>query len=154
MVAEVSTPGIVYESNSGEWQTAFPCFCCGICCSDYQVHLELTEAKEIADRLGVSLQNFLDDYTDHRWPGVSSYLLRHNAGRCVFLEQEQGSATGLCRIHAFKPIACRQWSASPYRRECRQGLLRYWGLSVDDAGEIVGSAEALQCFQSFLGTLK
>ena len=154
MVAEVNIPGNVHESNSEQGNTNFPCFCCGICCTGYQAHLELTETQQIADHLGVSLQEFLDDCTDPRWPGVDTYLLKHKARGCVFLNQENGSATGLCRIHSFKPTACRQWSANLYRKECRQGLNRYWGLSVDETGQIVGSSENLQCFQTFLKTLK
>ncbi len=150
----MNTQGIIYESNSEQENTPFPCFCCGICCSGYQVHLELTEAQQIADHLGVSLQKFLDDCTDPRWPGTDTYLLRHKDGKCLFLEQAEGKAMGLCRIHAFKPTACRQWSASLYRKECRQGLSRYWGLSVDDSGKIEGSSKDLQCFQTFLKTLK
>ncbi len=117
------------------------------------MHLESAEAQQIADHLAISLKKFLEDYADPRWPGTNTYLLQHKAGVCVFLEQKNGSAIGLCRIHAFKPTACRQWSASLYRKECRQGLNRYWGLSVDDSGKIIGSSEDLQHFQTFLKTL-
>ena len=57
-------------------------------------------------------------------------------------------------IHTFKPLACRQWSASPYRTECRQGLQQYWGLSIDDEGKIAGPIESLKSFQLFLEMLK
>jgi Fe-S-cluster containining protein len=153
MVAEVNTPGIIGEKTSGQGLRVFPCFCCGICCGDYQPHLELTESQMIADHLGVSLQKFLDDCTDPRWPGTDTHLLLHKDGRCVFLEQKEGKAIWLCRIHAFKPAACRQWTASLSQKECRRGLSRYWGLSVNDSGKIIGSTEELQCFQTFLKTL-
>ncbi|MDD5288756.1 MAG: YkgJ family cysteine cluster protein [Dehalococcoidales bacterium] len=133
--------------------TVYPCFCCGICCTGYQAHLDLAEAQAVADHLGVSLQKFLDEYTDPRWPGVATHLLLHKAGKCVFLDQKEGNPIGLCRIHDFKPVACRQWSASLNKKECRQGLSRYWGLSVDDSGDIVGSTEELKVFQTFIKML-
>ena len=154
LVAEVSTLGFISESDSGQGNTSFPCFCCGICCSDFQPHLDLTEARMIADHLGVSLQKFIDDCTDPRWPGIDTHLLLHKGGKCLFLEPKEGRTKWLCLIHAFKPDACRQWSASLNKKECRQGLSRYWGLSVDDSGNIIGSSEDLQHFQMFLKTLK
>jgi len=153
MLDKLNTPGIIYESNLEMTSCRLPCFCCGICCSTYQVHLELTEAQKIADYLCVSLQEFLGDYTDPRWPGTSTYLLRQKSGQCVFLEQGNRSAIRLCQINACKPTACRQWSASLYRKECRQGLSLYWRLTVDDSGSITGSPEDIQSFQTFLKTL-
>jgi uncharacterized protein len=149
----VNSRGVVYESNPEQEKSTFPCFCCGICCSDYQVHLELSEAREIAEHLGVFLQKFLDDYADPRWPGTDTYLLQHKAEGCIFLTRESGSAIALCRIQTFKPAACRQWAAGPNQKECRRGLNRYWGLSIDDSGKIAGSPEKLQSFQTFLKTL-
>lgn len=153
MLNKLNTPGIIYESNLEQGNSKFPCFCCGICCSTYQVRLDSTEAQKIADYLGVSLQKFLDDYTDPRWPGTNTYLLQQKSGLCVFLEQGERSPVRLCRIHACKPTACRQWSASLYRKECRQGLSLYWRLKVDDSGKIVGLPEDIQCFETFLKTL-
>lgn len=144
----------VKVSDSGGKKSEFFCFCCGVCCSGYQVHLDMAEAGNVAERLGITLQKFLVEFTDPRWPGTETHLIKQAAGKCVFLEQENGSAIGLCRIHAFKPTACRQWSANVNKKECRQGLSRYWGLSVNDKGEIMGPPEELQCFQTFLKTLK
>jgi uncharacterized protein len=152
MAAEVKTPDIKeYTSSKGD--AVFPCFYCGICCSDYQPHLDLTESQNIADHLGISLQQFYDDCTDHRWPGTETHLLLHKDGKCLFLEKKEGKAKWLCRIHAFKPAACRQWTAGPSQKECRQGLNRYWELSVDNSGKMTGSPEDLKTFQTFLKTL-
>ena len=153
MAAEVNIPDIIDEGTSEQREDVFPCFCCGICCSDYQPHLDMKESQTIADHLGVSLQKFIDDCTDPRWPGTDTHLLLHKDGMCIFLEKKEGKAKWLCRIHAFKPAACRQWTASLSQKECRQGLSRYWGLSVNDSGQIIGSIEDLQCFQTFLKTL-
>ena len=153
MAAEVKTSGIIGGKTAGQGLPVFPCFCCGICCSDYQPHLDMKESQTIADHLGVSLQKFIDDCTDPRWPGTDTHLLLHKDGMCIFLEKKEEKAKWLCRIHAFKPAACRQWTASLSQKECRQGLSRYWGLSVNDSGQIIGSIEDLQCFQTFLKTL-
>ena len=153
MVAEVKTSDIIDGKTAEQGLRVFPCFCCGICCSDYQPHLDMRESLTIANHLGISLQQFFNDCTDPRWPGTDTHLLLHKDGMCLFLEQKEGKARWLCRIHAFKPAACRQWTASLSRKECRQGLSRYWGLSVNASGQIVGSNEDLKCFQTFLKTL-
>ena len=153
MVAEVKPSDIIDGKTAEQGLRVFPCFCCGICCSDYQPHLDMRESQTIANHLGISLQQFFNDCTDPRWPGTDTHLLLHKDGMCLFLEQKEGKARWLCRIHAFKPAACRQWTASLSRKECRQGLSRYWGLSVNASGQIVGSNEDLKCFQTFLKTL-
>jgi uncharacterized protein len=153
MAAEVSTPIVIEENKSEQGKDVFPCFCCGVCCSDYQPHLDLTESRRIAGHLGISLQQFIDDCTDPRWPGTDTHLLLKKDGMCLFLEREENRAKWLCRIHAFKPDACRQWNASQEKKECRKGLIRYWGLSVDDSGSLTGSPDDLKTFQTFLKTL-
>lgn len=153
MVVDLNTPHVVIEKKADKGDNVFPCFCCGVCCTDYQPHLELTESKNLADHLGISLQKFIDDYTDPRWPGTDTHLLRHRDGICLFLEKKEGRANWLCRIHAFKPDACLQWAAGPEKKECREGLSRYWGLSIDDSGKMTGSPEAINCFNTFLETL-
>jgi Fe-S-cluster containining protein len=153
MAAEVKTSSIIRTNISAQRGPVFPCFCCGICCSDYQPHLDLTESQNIADHLGISLQQFYDDCTDPRWPGTDTHLLLKKDGMCLFLEQKEGSTKWLCQIHDFKPDACRRWTASLSQKECLRGLSRYWGLSVDDSGKMIGSPEDLKNFQTFLKTL-
>ena len=153
MAAEVNTRGLIEENTSEQGKDVFPCFCCGVCCSEYQPHLDLTESQNIADHLGVSLQKFFDDCTDPRWPGTDTHLLLKKDGICLFLEQKEGRARWLCLIHDFKPTACREWTAGLTQKECRKGLSRYWGLSVDDSGKMTGSPEDLKKFQSYIKTL-
>lgn len=153
MTAEVNISNISSEGSLKQDRAVFPCFCCGICCSDYQPHLDMRESRSIAEHLGISLQKFLDDCTDPRWPGTETHLLRHVDGMCLFLERKEGKAKWLCRIHSFKPDACLQWAAGAEKNECRKGLNRYWGLSVDDSGNLTGSPEDLECFRTFLKTL-
>jgi hypothetical protein len=153
VVAELKTAHTIDEKTAQQEGKLFPCFCCGICCSDFQPQLEMQESKTIADHLGMSLQQFIDNCTDPRWPGTDTHLLLHKDGKCLFLDQQAGKAQWLCRIHPFKPEACRRWTAGLSRKECRRGLSRYWELTVDDSGELTGSAANLSCFQKFLKTL-
>lgn len=153
VVIDMDTKGIVYKNDNEQEGSTFTCFRCGVCCSGYRVYLDMPEAKELAGHLGFPLQQFLDDYTDPRWPFKETFLLKQVLGVCIFLQQEEGSVFGLCKIHKFKPLACRQWKANLDRKECRLGLRQYWNLSVNDSGEIVGSPEDLLCFKTFLKTL-
>jgi len=139
--------------HDGAEELAFVCFRCGICCSGYQVQMSVPEAKELADRLGVGWQSFSDNYLDHRWPGRDTVVLRHDNFKCIFLDQEPGCVFGLCRIHQFKPIACMAWRASPDRKECRQGLSRYWNLTVNEFGKLQGSPDDIKCFRTFVRSI-
>jgi len=150
---KVKTRGNSERKNDSAEDTLFSCFRCGVCCSGYQVQMTLPEAREIAERLGVEWQSFSDSYLDHRWPGRDTVVLRHDNFRCVFLDQPADSVFGLCRIHQFKPISCRAWRASPDRKECRQGLSRFWNLMIDENGKLKGSPPDLKCFRTFVRTI-
>lgn len=135
--------------NSKKASSTFLCFRCGICCTGYQIYMHRDEAYVLAERLGISWLEFEYNYLDPHWPGTETIVIRHYAGRCPFLDQPADSIFGLCRIHNFKPFCCRQWQASLDRKECRQGLNRYWSLSVGESGELKGSQEDILCFQAF-----
>jgi Fe-S-cluster containining protein len=135
--------------NSKKESPNFLCFRCGICCTGYQIYMTSDESYALAERLGISQLEFEYNYLDPHWPFPGTVVLRHNAGRCLFLDQPADSILGLCRIHSFKPFCCRQWQASLDHKECRQGLNRYWGLSVGENGELKGSPEDMLCFQAF-----
>lgn len=154
IAVDMDSKGIVYESHSEQMNNAYPCFCCGICCTKYQVHLDMEEAQEVAAHLNLPLQQFLDEYTDTRWPGEDTFLIKQKEGVCIFLTQDSNSPAKFCRIHEFKPSSCRKWSASLFRRECRQGLSRDWELSVNESGEITGSPANIKKFKEFLKTLE
>jgi Fe-S-cluster containining protein len=110
------------------------------------------EAKTIAEKIGITWEAFIDNYLDSRWPGIETVVIRQIASVCPFLDQPADSIIGLCRIHACKPSCC-QWQANLDRNECRQGLNRYWGLSVSEDGELNGSPEDILCFQTYIESL-
>ncbi len=129
------------------------CFRCGECCIRYQVGLNLMEAQRIADDLRLSLGVFLERYVDKRWHGLESFLLRQLDGACIFLEHTKGNKKTTCLIHRVKPAHCREWTPSLYRRECRDGLAKYWKLTVSLTGQLEGTEEKLRDFHSFIESL-
>ena len=130
----------------------FQCFRCGVCCTRYQVRIELFEAKNIAEHLNLSLTEFLDNYTDSRWPGKQSFLICHRNGKCVFLESLKTDKATRCIIHTFRPQDCRNWAPETGKPECQRGLSE-WGLKIDSTGELSGSIENLRQFSSFLKSM-
>jgi Fe-S-cluster containining protein len=129
------------------------CFRCGICCTKYQVRIDMVEARSIADELGIPWGKFQEEYLDQRWPGAESFLLRRHDGACVFFEQDKDSHVATCVIHHFRPSSCRDWTASQHRRECQEGLDKYWGLKVSAEGRLQGTRSKIQKFQFFSKSL-
>jgi len=111
------------------------------------------EARCIADDLGLSLDTFLKKYADQRWHGTDSFLLRQCDGACIFLEHTEGSNKSTCLIHRVKAADCREWIPSLYRRECRDGLAKYWELTVSPSGQPKGTEKRLRDFHSFIESL-
>ncbi len=130
-----------------------PCFRCGICCRRYQVRLTLAEARRLAGNLQIGWTEFVNTYTDPRWPGQDTFLLRHRHGSCIFLKNTAGGLEKRCLIYPFRPQDCHEWTPALTRSECQQGLTR-WNLKVNAHGKLKGSKVDLQKFQSFLNTLK
>jgi Fe-S-cluster containining protein len=97
--------------------------------------------------LGIAHQQFLDSYTDHRWPGTQSFLLIHRDGACIFLKNVPEKKIRLCGIHSFKPACCLDWEAGINKPECRKGLKDVWDLSVTPSGQISGEPEQLSAFE-------
>ena len=105
----------------GEEWPPIECFRCGICCTRYQPPIEPEEVETIARGLGLSPDDFLSEYVQIT---VAGYLLRRTEKGCVFLDWEEAEVTANCRIHPFRPEACRNWVPSLSRRECQEGLMR------------------------------
>lgn len=134
-------------------ENGLPCFRCGICCTKFQVRISVEEARQIAKKLDVPWENWLEKYTDARWPGTASFLLRHCESGCVFLNPAKGKNGACCLIHTFRPSSCREWTPGLHRPECQEGLSRYWGITVSPSGELVAPEHKLRDFYSFLESL-
>ena len=130
---------------------AIPCFRCGLCCTRYQPPLTTAEAETIALALGMSLDAFLDRYIDDAWFEPGRFLLDTDTDACVFLNPAtDDSKAASCKIHPLRPQACRDWQASLHKKECLEGLQRYWGLTATPSGKLVGSKEDLRRFRAFM----
>jgi len=121
------------------------------------IHVGWLEAHRIADALGIIWNEFEQQYLEPHWPESSCYLLRKLEDSCIFLIKREATDTGKasCRIHPFRPDACREWTPSLYRRPCQEELTRRWGLAINAREQIEGSAENLREFHTslaFLGT--
>ena len=89
-------------------------------------------------------------YTDPRWPGTESLLLIHRNGACIFLKRDDGGKTTRCHIHNIKPASCKSWLSGWDKRECREGVLQYWGITATLAGELKGPEDKLREFNEFV----
>jgi Fe-S-cluster containining protein len=97
------------------------CFRCGLCCRRYQPQLTREEIQNMAERLEVPTEDFISRYIQIT---IVGYLLRQTKNGCVFLAWNTHRTRTGCRIHSFRPEACRNWTASFSRPECREGLLK------------------------------
>ena len=153
MATQIS-PSLCGGENVEKETGIISCFRCGVCCTGRQVRLDLMEARRICDGLGLNWYVFLSNYTDPKWSGNDSYLLRQQDGACILLKNTDIPYCKVCIAHMFKPSACREWSPSLYRRECQQGLAKYWRLTVNNKGKLCGSNENIRLFQLYLDSIK
>jgi len=144
----------VTDNSNEQEKSSIECFRCGICCSKYQVRMSLVEAKRIAAELGIPWKEFIANYTDQRWPGAESFLLRHEHGACIFLKHDKIEKMTGCLIYPFRPSSCQEWRPSPHRAECQEGLHKYWGIKISLDGKLKGNRTTIRRFQTFLKSLK
>lgn len=109
------------EYTFGEEKLPIECFRCGICCQGYYPQLSLEEVERIAGHLSIAADEFIAEYVQVTKVG---YLLRQTENGCIFLTWEPNTRRASCRIHPFRPEACRNWQPSLFRRECREGLAK------------------------------
>ena len=121
---------------------------------NFSVRLTLEEAKGVAEKLDLTLDEFRRDYTEPAWPGVESLLVVHRNGACVFLERSNDGKMNFCIIHSFKPDCCRDWRAGISQRECQEGLEKLWGLRFSRSGEVEGPKEKVSEFREFMASIK
>ncbi|HEX78000.1 MAG TPA: YkgJ family cysteine cluster protein [Dehalococcoidia bacterium] len=101
-----------------------PCLRCGLCCTRWQPEIDADELKFLAQGLGLHLEAVRRQYVqEHPYkPGI--YFIKRQSGACIFLSRQGDLAA--CTVHPFRPQACRDWTPSPFRPECREGLRRRW----------------------------
>jgi len=125
-----------------------PCLNCGTCCSRYKVRLSLGEARQICEGLGLSWYSFLGNYVEPIDPEAENFYLPRREGAFIFLQATDKPYRKICLIHAWKPASCRNWMPGLYRKECQEGLQKYWGLAVTEEGRLCGPDPQIRHFQS------
>lgn len=135
-------------------EPSVPCFFCGVCCTNNRVKVSMSEARHICEGLGLNWYIFLSNYVEPSSDENDNFYLRQRDGKCIFLTKRGGEYPQyICLIHIWKPAACREWNASLYRKECREGLLKYWNLTLNPEGQLQGSQETSLSFQRLLKSL-
>jgi len=103
-------------------QPPIPCFRCGVCCTCYQPPLTSEDIDNIASALAVSRSKCISRYAV-KVPIKEGYLLKGTKKGCVFLARdEDGKAR--CTVYSSRPKACREWTPSLSKPECREGLTK------------------------------
>ena len=110
------------EELSVTEQIPIPCFRCGVCCTCYIPPVSSQEIDRIALALGISRSKCLSKYVVEA-PVKEGYLLKRTKKGCIFLAWD-ADGKARCIIHPWRPEACREWTASLGKPECREGLSR------------------------------
>lgn len=123
----MSTEKSVIKTTEGQEftvseQAPIPCLRCGTCCTRYQPPLDAKHVDDIASALGISSSECLSQYA-LKAPIKEGYLLKRTDKGCIFLAFDADGRAS-CAIHPFRPGACRDWTPSLGKPECREGLAR------------------------------
>lgn len=100
------------EVDSGRGGLRFGCTMCGNCCTGPPGYVLITdsEARAIADRLGLSVGLFIERYTHETSLGRSLNEVPGEHGHdCVFLDRERLPGRAVCGIYEDRPAQCRTW---------------------------------------------
>lgn len=104
----------------------FTCNQCGNCCTGPPGYVFFTEeeSQAMADELGISVGQFLDQYTKKAGRKRTLVEVKTEHGfDCVFLRRdEQGRA--LCSVYRSRPHQCRTWPFWPENLGKEQAWLR------------------------------
>jgi Fe-S-cluster containining protein len=136
-----------YDEGLGRFidAEAIPCFRCGVCCQRWQPLIGPQESARLAAFVGMPVEEFLAVYARPYPFAEATYQLREGPqGGCIFLEMRDGRAS--CRVHPARPQACRDWEASLFRRECRDGLRALASEGVLAVAPLYDSAEDAAAF--------
>ncbi len=103
-------------------QPPIPCFRCGVCCTCYQPPLAAEDIDNIASALGISRSKCISKYAV-KVPIKEGHLLKTTRKGCVFLARD-ADGKARCTIYSSRPKACREWTPSLSKPECREGLAK------------------------------
>ncbi len=100
------------DPGTGTRGLRFSCTMCGNCCTGPEGFVLFTdaEAAAIAGRLGITVEDFIRDYTKDSRAGRSLRETPSPFGLdCVFLDRRSVPGKALCSIYEDRPGQCRTW---------------------------------------------
>ncbi len=104
------------------------CIRCGICCTRYQAIVSLDDIQKIASYLGISIDEWVKQYSEPRWHSHKNYLIRHVNSACIFLGYVEKMS--YCDIQSVKPSCCYDWISCLENKECREGVRKDIGVFI------------------------
>ena len=100
------------RTDSGEVGLRFTCTQCGSCCTGPTGYVLFNdkEAGSMAKTLGISKQEFLDEYSHDTILGRSlNENLTDFGYDCIFLTRDAKTGKAGCSIYEARPEQCRTW---------------------------------------------
>jgi Fe-S-cluster containining protein len=91
---------------------AFSCTLCGNCCTGPEGYVLVSEGETgaLAARLGLSIADFLEQYTHKTSLGRSLKERKTEFGHdCIFLDREKIPGKAVCGVYEDRPSQCRTW---------------------------------------------
>jgi Fe-S-cluster containining protein len=111
-------------ATGADRRDVYVCTRCGNCCKwPGQVKLTDDDLANMAEHLGISVDEAIDQYTRLRQDRNGLALADNAAGACVFFEEPD-----VCKIHDARPEQCRRfpthWNFPGFEAECEAIKLR------------------------------
>ena len=103
-------------------QPPIPCFRCGVCCTCYQAPLTPEDIDNIASALAISRSKCISKCAV-KVPIKEGHLVKTARKGCVFLAWD-ADGKARCTVYPSRPKACREWTPSLAKPECREGLAK------------------------------
>ena len=100
------------------------CLRCGVCCTMHQAIASCEETQRIISFLKITMREWEKLNSEPRWHSDNSYLIRHSNNACIFLKRANN--VSYCDINPVKPSCCTDWTPSLNKKECCNGLVKYW----------------------------
>lgn len=96
----------------GETGLRFSCTQCGNCCSGPEgyIHFSNEERARLAERLGITPDEFMASYTKKTpfGPSLKEKPSTHGLD-CIFLDRETIPGRAICSVYEDRPTQCRTW---------------------------------------------
>jgi uncharacterized protein len=104
------------DKSTGRPGLRFKCTMCGNCCTGPEGYVNLSdaEAESLAKRLGITVDEFIRDYTRDTVFGRSLKERPSPAGLdCIFLDRQSIPGKAVCGVYEDRPEQCRTWPFWP-----------------------------------------